>query len=167
MYVLFYKCACRKVYVCAYCVCNDSCGNILGLHIHSIPTCIHIHTHLHTPAYTIHLRLHPIHMDTTSDEHAALDWVLRADVERTALLEEEAKLEKHIHDPSGILPQELKGVNLQLALQEVGCMVYGVQFGVRFVMCDIVKDMRDLIYTTLPCIHHSPTRSMSAWRLSE
>eukprot|EP01031_Cornospumella_fuschlensis_P036708 gene36708-44529_t len=66
-----------------------------------------------------HLRILLVDQHVEGDEHSALDWVLRADVERTALLEEEAKLEKHIHDPSGVLPPDLKGVNLQLALQEV------------------------------------------------
>ena len=61
------------------------------------------------------------------DDESAIEWVLRADVERTALLEDEAKLSA-VLDPVGgdaskversSLPAELRGVNLEQALGEV------------------------------------------------
>lgn len=51
-----------------------------------------------------------------------LEWVLAADVERTSLLEDEAKLNKYLYGatdgPAAPLPEDLQGVNLELALQE-------------------------------------------------
>ena len=46
--------------------------------------------------------------------------MLRADVERTALLEDEAKLNACLHNaiPDSDLPEELVGVNLEVALSE-------------------------------------------------
>ncbi len=45
--------------------------------------------------------------------------VLNADIERTALLKDEAILSAHLYGTSTEpLPDELKGVNLEVALQE-------------------------------------------------
>ncbi len=83
----------------------------------------------------MHLRILLVDQHVEGDDDSALQWVLRADVERTALLEEEQKLLLFIHgSPDDIapnsddaasrgirpvLPPELKGVNLEVALQEV------------------------------------------------
>lgn len=51
-----------------------------------------------------------------------LQWLLRADVERTALLEDEARLNAYLHSPDDCdpssLPEDLVGVNLEVALAE-------------------------------------------------
>ena len=48
-----------------------------------------------------------------------MQWVLKADVERTALLEEEARLSLHLHSSGDEpLPADLKGINLEVALTE-------------------------------------------------
>lgn len=69
-----------------------------------------------------HLRILLVDQHVEGDDFTPLQWVLRADVERTSLLEEEAKLTKYLHhnvEEDGPLPAELKGVNLEVALQEV------------------------------------------------
>jgi ATPase subunit of ABC transporter with duplicated ATPase domains len=80
----------------------------------------------------MHLRILLVDQHVEGDDESALQWVLRADVERTALLEEEQKLVMYMHgtdETNGdddakrgirpVLPPELKGVNLEVALQEV------------------------------------------------
>lgn len=67
-----------------------------------------------------HLRILLVDQHVEGDSESALQWLLRADVERTSLLEEEARLSSFLHgtadDP---LPVDLKAVNLELALAEV------------------------------------------------
>jgi ATPase subunit of ABC transporter with duplicated ATPase domains len=66
-----------------------------------------------------HLRILLVDQHVEGDDATALDWVLRADVERTALIEEEARLLSFLHGTnSGSLPPDLKGVNLEMALSE-------------------------------------------------
>lgn len=65
----------------------------------------------------MHLRILLVDQHVEGDDYSALDWVLRADVERCALLEEESKLNSYIHGEAP-LPPELKGVNLEVALAE-------------------------------------------------
>ena len=74
-----------------------------------------------------HLRILMVDQHVEGDSDSALQWVLRADVERTALLEDEAKLSA-VLDPVGgdsskvdrnSLPAELRGVNIDQALGEV------------------------------------------------
>lgn len=83
----------------------------------------------------MHLRILLVDQHVEGDDESALQWVLRADVERTALLEEEQKLNMYLHGADDnteeadegttkrgirpVLPPELKGVNLEVALQEV------------------------------------------------
>jgi ATPase subunit of ABC transporter with duplicated ATPase domains len=79
----------------------------------------------------MHLRILLVDQHVEGDDESALQWVLRADVERTSLLEEEAKLISYMHGDKDdadvgekktlrpVLPAELKGVNLEVALQEV------------------------------------------------
>lgn len=64
-----------------------------------------------------HLRILLVDQHVEGDEFSPLEWVLRADVERTALMEEEVKLTGYIHQ-ADTLPPEMKGVNLEMALQE-------------------------------------------------
>lgn len=69
-----------------------------------------------------HLRILLVDQHVEGDDASPMEWVLRADVERTALLAEEAKLTEFLHhnpEEDGPLPAELKGVNIELALQEV------------------------------------------------
>lgn len=69
-----------------------------------------------------HLRILLVDQHVEGDDATPMEWVLRADVERTSLLEEEAKLTKFLHhnpEEDGPLPIELKGINMELALQEV------------------------------------------------
>ena len=55
------------------------------------------------------------------DDDSALQWLLRADVERSSLLEDEARISAFLHGASDDpLPDDLKGVNLEVALNEVG-----------------------------------------------
>jgi ABC-type glutathione transport system ATPase component len=67
----------------------------------------------------VHLRILLVEQHVEGDEDTALQWLLRADVERTSLLEDEARLSAFLHgstnDP---LPADLKGVNLEVALSE-------------------------------------------------
>lgn len=73
-----------------------------------------------------HLRILLVDQHVEGDDESALQWVLRADVERTALLADEQRLEHFLHhqNPNEVekeaeaLPADLKGVNLELALQE-------------------------------------------------
>jgi ATP-binding cassette subfamily F protein 3 len=68
----------------------------------------------------MHLRILLVDQHVEGDERSALEWVLRADVERTSLLEDEARLIAWLHkvDDSEPLPADLKGVNLEVALAE-------------------------------------------------
>ncbi len=74
-----------------------------------------------------HLRILLVDQHVEGDEQSPLEWVLRADVERTSLLEAEAKissvLDKAGGDPSKVdkksVPADLKGVDLERALGEV------------------------------------------------
>ena len=67
----------------------------------------------------MHLRILLVEQHVEGDEDTALQWLLRADVERTSLMEDEARLSAYLHgstnDP---LPADLKGVNLEVALSE-------------------------------------------------
>jgi ATP-binding cassette subfamily F protein 3 len=67
-----------------------------------------------------HLRIMMVDQHVEGDDDTALQWLLRADVERTSLLEDEARLMMFIHDPdsAGPLPADLVGVNLEMALAE-------------------------------------------------
>ena len=67
-----------------------------------------------------HLRIMMVDQHVEGDGETALQWLLRADVERTSLLEDEARLMAFIHDPesAGPLPADLIGVNLEVALNE-------------------------------------------------
>jgi ATP-binding cassette, subfamily F, member 1 len=80
-----------------------------------------------------HLKILLVDQHVEGDEETPLQWVLRADVERTALLADEEKLTALIIQaamepetssssqavPAVDLPEELIGVNLEVALQEV------------------------------------------------
>lgn len=67
----------------------------------------------------MHLRILLVDQHVEGNELSAMEWVLRADVERTALLEDEARLLAVIHrEDDKPLPADLKGVNLEVALQE-------------------------------------------------
>ena len=65
-----------------------------------------------------HLRILLVDQHIEGDEESPMQWLLRADVERTALLEEEANIQAYIHGTKK-LPDEMKGINLQVALSEV------------------------------------------------
>ena len=65
-----------------------------------------------------HLRVLLVDQHIEGDEDSSMQWLLRADVERTALLQEEANLQAYIHGTNKI-PDDMKGVNLQVALSEV------------------------------------------------
>ena len=66
-----------------------------------------------------HLRVLLVDQHVEGDDDSALRWLLRADVERTSLLEEESRLSSYLHGTaSGPLPADLKGVNLEVALTE-------------------------------------------------
>ena len=67
----------------------------------------------------MHLRILLVDQHVEGNELSAMEWVLRADVERTALLEDEARLLAVIHrEDDKPVPADLKGVNLEVALQE-------------------------------------------------
>lgn len=70
-----------------------------------------------------HLKILLVDQHVEGDEFSPLEWVLKADVERVSLLEDEKKLTHYMtkisEDPSTKLPSELKNVNLELALAEV------------------------------------------------
>jgi len=67
----------------------------------------------------LHLKILIVDQHVEGDDDAPLEWVLRADVERTALLEDEARLTQFLHAEEGtILPEDLRGVNIELALTE-------------------------------------------------
>lgn len=72
-----------------------------------------------------HLRILLVDQHVEGDDDSAMLWLLRADVERSFLLQEEKKLSTFLHsggvneDGSKMdLPIEFKNVNLELALQE-------------------------------------------------
>jgi ATP-binding cassette subfamily F protein 3 len=67
-----------------------------------------------------HLKIMMVDQHVEGDNDTAIQWLLRADVERTSLLEDEARLMLFIHDPdsAGPLPPDLVGVNLEVALAE-------------------------------------------------
>lgn len=66
-----------------------------------------------------HLRILLVDQHVEGDDDSAMRWVLRADVERTALLEQEARLNSFLHTTdSSQLPPDLKNVNIELALTE-------------------------------------------------
>jgi len=67
----------------------------------------------------IHLRILLVDQHVEGDDNSALQWVLRADVERTALLEDEQKLLAVQHgNADAATLEELQGVNVELALIE-------------------------------------------------
>lgn len=68
-----------------------------------------------------HLRILLVDQHVEGDENNALEWVLKSDVERTSLMEDEERLSHHLHctDEDDPLPADLVGVNLEVALQEV------------------------------------------------
>lgn len=79
----------------------------------------------------LHLKILLVDQHVEGDEATPLQWVLRADVERTALLEDEARLTIYMHagvaedgeggtpsKPAPPLPPDLVGVNIELALTE-------------------------------------------------
>ena len=68
----------------------------------------------------MHLKILLVDQHIEGDDDSALHWLLRADVERTALLEEEARLSLYLHDDEKAtpLPPDLKNVNIELALTE-------------------------------------------------
>jgi ATP-binding cassette subfamily F protein 3 len=67
----------------------------------------------------IHLRILLVDQHVEGDDHSALEWVLRADVERTSLLEDETKLLAVQHGTAEpAILEELLGVNIELALVE-------------------------------------------------
>jgi ATP-binding cassette subfamily F protein 3 len=63
-----------------------------------------------------HLRILLVDQHVEGDDDSALQWLLRADVERVSLLEEEARLTHYLHgmgsgfDPC-TLPADLNGIN--------------------------------------------------------
>jgi len=66
-----------------------------------------------------HLRILLVDQHVEGDDASPIEWVLRADVERTALLEDEARLTQFLHLEDGSkLPEDLVGVNIELALTE-------------------------------------------------
>jgi len=65
-----------------------------------------------------HLRILLVDQHVEGNDDSPLQWVLNADVERTALLEEEERLTLHLHGTDSPLPDDLKGVNLEVALTE-------------------------------------------------
>lgn len=66
-----------------------------------------------------HLRILLVDQHVEGDAETPLQWLLRADVERTSLLEEEALLSSHLHGTAlDRLPKALEGVNLEAALSE-------------------------------------------------
>ena len=66
-----------------------------------------------------HLRILVVDQHVEGDKDTALEWLLRADVERTSLLEDEARLSSYLHGSvEGPLPDDLKAVNLEVALTE-------------------------------------------------
>ena len=68
----------------------------------------------------MHLKILLVEQHVEGDDDTALEWLLRADVERTSLLEDEARLNAYLHGSAEEqkLPDDLKGVNLEMALQE-------------------------------------------------
>ncbi len=67
----------------------------------------------------MHLRILLVDQHVEGNDQSALEWVLTADVERTSLLEDEARLIAVLHrEDSEPLPADLKGVNLEVALTE-------------------------------------------------
>ena len=68
----------------------------------------------------MHLKILLVEQHVEGDDDTALEWLLRADVERTSLLEDEARLNSYLHGSAEDqkLPEDLKGVNLEMALQE-------------------------------------------------
>ena len=64
----------------------------------------------------LHLKILLVDQHVEGDEDSAIGWVLRSDVERAALLEDEQKLLANIHGE--LVSEELRGVNLDLALAE-------------------------------------------------
>jgi ATP-binding cassette, subfamily F, member 3 len=67
-----------------------------------------------------HLRILIVDQHVEGNDLSPMEWVLRADVERTSLLEDEARLNAFIHGAAEEpLPEDLVGVNLEVALQEV------------------------------------------------
>lgn len=66
-----------------------------------------------------HLRILLVDQHVEGDDDSAINWLLRADVERTALLEDEVRLNNYLHcDNSDEIPDDLKGINIELALTE-------------------------------------------------
>lgn len=66
-----------------------------------------------------HLRILLVDQHVEGNEQTPMQWVLNADVERTALLEEEALLTEHLHgNTKSALPTHLVGINIEVALQE-------------------------------------------------
>lgn len=66
-----------------------------------------------------HLRILLVDQHVEGDDDSAMQWVLRSDVERTALLEQEIRLNTYLHTTdTSLLPPDLKNVNIELALTE-------------------------------------------------
>mmetsp|Transcript_9168 Transcript_9168/g.9238 ORF Transcript_9168/g.9238 Transcript_9168/m.9238 type:complete len:786 (+) Transcript_9168:135-2492(+) len=72
-----------------------------------------------SPLSLSHLRILLVDQHVEGDEESPLQWLLRADVERTSLLEEETRLSYYLHHTSENIPEDLIGVNLEVALSEV------------------------------------------------
>ena len=64
----------------------------------------------------LHLKILLVDQHVEGDQESALAWVLRSDVERTALLEDEQKIIANLH--GDLVSEELRGVDLDLALAE-------------------------------------------------
>lgn len=68
----------------------------------------------------MHLRIMLVDQHIEGDDFTPLEWVLKADIERTSLLEDEALITSHMYGTAiDALPDSLIGVNLEVALAEV------------------------------------------------
>eukprot|EP00602_Paraphysomonas_sp_CaronLab_P003067 CAMPEP_0185033886 /NCGR_PEP_ID=MMETSP1103-20130426/23279_1 /TAXON_ID=36769 /ORGANISM="Paraphysomonas bandaiensis, Strain Caron Lab Isolate" /LENGTH=757 /DNA_ID=CAMNT_0027570319 /DNA_START=75 /DNA_END=2348 /DNA_ORIENTATION=+ len=65
-----------------------------------------------------HLKILLVEQHVEGDDDTPMQWLLRADVERTSLLQDEARLNAMIHGTDPV-PPDMEGVNLEVALAEV------------------------------------------------
>lgn len=107
-----------------------------------------------------HLKIMMVDQHVEGDDDTAIKWLLRADVERTSLLEDEARLMMFIHDPdsAGPLPADLVGVNLEVALAE--CFERMDAIGVSSAESRAVKILSGLGFDE-KMMHDKPTSTLS------
>lgn len=105
-----------------------------------------------------HLRIHLVEQSVEGNDYSALQWVLNADVERTALLQEEERLNDILHSDVPVeMPPDLVGVNIEIVLQE--CYERMDAIGVSTAEVRAMKILSGLGFNDVTA--HTPTHLLS------